>query len=236
MLATARATWSYTNQRVQLIFDGKDRVEATINTVAVANGRYFGGGMMVAPDADLDDGQFDVIAIGDLGFSELVTSGRRLYKGTHLSMDKVTARRAKSSRRNRSTRTRWSSSTSTARRRSVAGEVRDRAGGAVDGGPGGLAMLRAVHSNRVESLLTALLEALPPADPFAPTTIVAGSHLVSRWLRREIALARGIASGLELVTFDRFVERVWPMPMRGWSRSIARSSRRCSPPCSPMMR
>lgn len=95
MLATARATWSYTNQRVQLIFDGKDRVEATINTVAVANGRYFGGGMMVAPDADLDDGQFDVIAIGDLGFSELVTSGRRLYKGTHLAMDKVTARRAK---------------------------------------------------------------------------------------------------------------------------------------------
>ena len=28
----------------QLVFDGKDRVEATINTVAVANGRYFGGG------------------------------------------------------------------------------------------------------------------------------------------------------------------------------------------------
>ena len=35
-LATARATWSYTNQRVQLVFDGRDRVEATINTVAIA--------------------------------------------------------------------------------------------------------------------------------------------------------------------------------------------------------
>jgi len=67
-------------------------------------------------------------------------------------------------------------------------------------------MLRAVHGNRTEALLGALLEALPPADPFTPTTIVVGSHLVARWLAREIALARGIAAGLELVTFDSFVE------------------------------
>ncbi len=95
--ATARATWSYKNQRVQLVFDGdtKGRVEATINTVAIANGKYFGGGMMVAPDAQLDDGQFDVIALGDFTFGDLVKSGRRIYKGTHLSMDKVTTRRAR---------------------------------------------------------------------------------------------------------------------------------------------
>jgi exodeoxyribonuclease V gamma subunit len=70
-------------------------------------------------------------------------------------------------------------------------------------------MLRAVHSNRVEELRAALLEALPPADPFAPTKIVVGSDLVGRWLVREIALLRGIASGLELLTFDRFLEGVW---------------------------
>jgi YegS/Rv2252/BmrU family lipid kinase len=94
-VATARATWSYKNQRVQMVFDGRDRVEATVNTVAVANGRYFGGAMMVAPDAELDDGMFDVIAMGDFGFGDLLTSGRRIYKGTHLSMEKVTARRAR---------------------------------------------------------------------------------------------------------------------------------------------
>jgi diacylglycerol kinase (ATP) len=94
-IASARATWSYKNQRVQLVFDGTDRVEATISTVAIANGRYFGGAMMVAPNAELDDGLFDVIALGDFGFGDLVTSGRRLYKGTHLTMDKVTARRAR---------------------------------------------------------------------------------------------------------------------------------------------
>jgi diacylglycerol kinase family enzyme len=93
--ATLRATWSYKNKRVQLLLDGTDRIEATINTVAIANGKYFGGAMMVAPDAELDDGQFDVIAMGDFGFGDLVKSGRRLYKGTHLSMDKVTSRRAR---------------------------------------------------------------------------------------------------------------------------------------------
>ena len=95
LAATARATWSYKNQRVQLVFDGKDRLEATINTVAIANGKYFGGAMMVAPHAELDDGQFDVVAMGDFGFGELLASGRRLYKGTHLTMAKVTARRAR---------------------------------------------------------------------------------------------------------------------------------------------
>ena len=70
-------------------------------------------------------------------------------------------------------------------------------------------MLRAVHSNRVERLLQALLDALPAADPFVPSTIVVGSQLIARWLSREIALARGIAAGLELITFDAFVEATW---------------------------
>ena len=95
MVATARATWSYTNQRVQLVFDGKDRVESTINTVAIANGRYFGGAMKIAPDAEPDDGLFDVVSLGDFGFGDVLKSGRRLYKGTHLGMNKVTTRRAR---------------------------------------------------------------------------------------------------------------------------------------------
>ncbi|MGE3547808.1 MAG: exodeoxyribonuclease V subunit gamma, partial [Kofleriaceae bacterium] len=70
-------------------------------------------------------------------------------------------------------------------------------------------MLRAVHANRVEQLLAALLERLPPVDPFAPSTIVVGSHLMARWLSQQIAVSRGIASGLNLTTFDRFIEQGW---------------------------
>jgi diacylglycerol kinase (ATP) len=93
--ASIKATFQYTNQRVQLVFDGTDRVESTIYNVAVANGRYFGGGMKVAPNAELDDGTFEVVAFGDMGLGEALKLSRKIYDGAHLSMDKVTSRRAK---------------------------------------------------------------------------------------------------------------------------------------------
>lgn len=97
LLATTRAALRYRNQRVRLVFD--DRVDEpeymTINNVAVANGRYFGGGMHIAPHARLDDGQFDVVALGDLGLCELLTRGHRVYKGTHLRSPKTFSRRAR---------------------------------------------------------------------------------------------------------------------------------------------
>lgn len=97
LLATVRAGVRFQNQRVRLSFDGDaaSAVDVTINTVAIANGRYFGGGMRVAPEAELDDGAFDVVSIGDLGKVESLFSGPRIYQGSHLSMDKVTSRRAR---------------------------------------------------------------------------------------------------------------------------------------------
>jgi YegS/Rv2252/BmrU family lipid kinase len=94
--ATARAMLTYDNQRVRLVFDDKpaDAVDMTISTVAVANGRYFGGGMFIAPDAELDDGFFDVVALGDMGMTDFLLKSRRLYDGSHLTMDKVSHRRA----------------------------------------------------------------------------------------------------------------------------------------------
>ena len=96
-IATARAALAYQNQRVRLTFDDDpdQDVIRTINSVAVANGRYFGGGMFIAPDAELDDGLFDVVTIGDLRPTEMAVNGRRLYQGTHLGLDKVEHRRAR---------------------------------------------------------------------------------------------------------------------------------------------
>ncbi len=97
MLATARALVAYDNQRVRMVFDGDEAaaVDLTVNLVAVANGRYFGGGMFIAPRAELDDGQFDVIALGDLRIWDHVRHGRKVYSGGHLAMDKVSQRRAR---------------------------------------------------------------------------------------------------------------------------------------------
>jgi YegS/Rv2252/BmrU family lipid kinase len=97
LLATARAQLQYKNQRVHMVFDDdqNDAVDMLVNTVAVANGRYFGGGMRMAPHAELDDGYFDVVALGDLGMKDLLVNGWRIYAGAHLTMDKVSHRRAR---------------------------------------------------------------------------------------------------------------------------------------------
>ncbi|HET6613388.1 MAG TPA: diacylglycerol kinase family protein, partial [Kofleriaceae bacterium] len=98
-MATARASLSYKNQRVRLWFDAdSEAVETTIHTLAVANGRYFGGGMMIAPEAEVDDAAFDVVQLGDFSLFEMIKSGHRVYGGTHLALDKVSHRRARSVR------------------------------------------------------------------------------------------------------------------------------------------
>ena len=65
-----------------------------IANLCVANARYFGGGMKIAPDAKLNDGQFDVVAIGDLSAFEIFTNAHRLYLGAHLGMERVGHTRA----------------------------------------------------------------------------------------------------------------------------------------------
>ena len=97
LMGTARAALRYKNQRVRMVFDGDEEqfVEATINNVAVANGQFFGGGMHIAPEARLDDGQFDVVTLGDLSPLDFLKDGHRVYRGTHLGMSKISLRRAR---------------------------------------------------------------------------------------------------------------------------------------------
>ena len=77
----------YPSVRVQL--DGQDEGQMTVANLCVANARYFGGGMKIAPDAKLDDGLFDVVVIGDLSAAEILTNAYKLYRGTHLQLDRV---------------------------------------------------------------------------------------------------------------------------------------------------
>lgn len=95
LLASAKAGMNFQNQRVRLSFDDEPPIDTIIQVCAVANGRYFGGGMYIAPEAHLDDGLFDVVAIGDMSRKEMLLSGYRIYNGTHLTLDKVSHRRAK---------------------------------------------------------------------------------------------------------------------------------------------
>jgi diacylglycerol kinase family enzyme len=68
--------------------DAHDR-QLTVSNLCIANARYFGGGMKIAPDAKLTDGKFDVVSLGDLSAMKLFTSAPRVYLGSHLSMPEV---------------------------------------------------------------------------------------------------------------------------------------------------
>ncbi len=85
---------SYKNKNVSLKLDGEAE-ERKVCTVLMNNGRYGGGGMFAAPDADLTDGLLDVLVIGDLSKLDLLWSLPRVYKGTHLTHPKVTMKRAR---------------------------------------------------------------------------------------------------------------------------------------------
>jgi YegS/Rv2252/BmrU family lipid kinase len=94
-MASVRATLRYENARVRMTLDDGPPREGRVYSAAMANGRYFGGGMHVAPEARMDDGLFDVVTMGDLTFFEALALGRRIYRGAHLQMPKITHARAR---------------------------------------------------------------------------------------------------------------------------------------------
>src|SRR5687768_17719284 len=93
-VATVQSAISSQATSVLVRLDDQRERRLTVSNLCIANARYFGGGMKVAPQAILDDGLFDVISIGDLGALRILTNAHKLYSGTHLEMDEVHQARA----------------------------------------------------------------------------------------------------------------------------------------------
>jgi diacylglycerol kinase (ATP) len=87
--AALRELVSYDNQDVWLSIDGGPRTRRRVFAVAVGNGRFFGGGMKICPEAQLDDGALELITVGDLSRGEVLANLGRLFAGTHLELDDV---------------------------------------------------------------------------------------------------------------------------------------------------
>ena len=73
---------------------GERRERFTGHSVSVANNKAFGGGMFIAPDADLTDGEFDVVTIGEVGKLRFLGNLPKVFKGTHVEEDEVRVFRA----------------------------------------------------------------------------------------------------------------------------------------------
>ncbi len=85
----------YRNQPMTISVDGKLICDAPVTVVVIGNGRYFGGGMCIAPQADMSDGLFDVIILNNLSKCKLLANLPKVYRGAHLDHPKITSLRGR---------------------------------------------------------------------------------------------------------------------------------------------
>lgn len=91
LVGTLRGMVRYRNVPMRVRVDGQDFHEGPAALVAIANGRFFGGGMMIAPGAALDDGLLDVVILGDLSKAQFLGLSRTIYSGRHLGRPGIVA-------------------------------------------------------------------------------------------------------------------------------------------------
>jgi YegS/Rv2252/BmrU family lipid kinase len=89
LIATLRGIARFRAEPVRLRVDGECLHEGPLVLCAAANGRCFGGGMAVAPDARLDDGRLDVVWVPRLPKLRLLTRLGLIYRGRHLEVPEV---------------------------------------------------------------------------------------------------------------------------------------------------
>jgi diacylglycerol kinase (ATP) len=90
VFAAVGALAAWRERRVRVVVDGREVADGPMNLVAVANGLYCGGGMMLSPEARIDDGKLDVITASGLTRANVVTELSRIHTGGHINNPKVT--------------------------------------------------------------------------------------------------------------------------------------------------
>jgi YegS/Rv2252/BmrU family lipid kinase len=87
-IAAALTLMRWRNRRLRAVIDGEER-ELVAQQVVVANCRYYGGGMEIAPPALPDDGLLDLVVVGDVGRLESMRLMGGVRKGAHLRHPKI---------------------------------------------------------------------------------------------------------------------------------------------------
>ena len=84
LLSTLVSLFTLEPKHVRMVVDGEERVYDGIAGVVVANGNYYGGGMMISPHSRMDDGLFHIIVMKRKAPRKLAATPWKIYQGTHL--------------------------------------------------------------------------------------------------------------------------------------------------------
>jgi diacylglycerol kinase (ATP) len=94
LLAVARTLAVYRPRPFQVRVDD-EKWEGDAWLIAVGNTRWYAGGMMIAPSAEIDDGQLDVCVIEGAPMRRFVVNFPKVFKGTHVELPDVTVLRGR---------------------------------------------------------------------------------------------------------------------------------------------
>lgn len=89
LAAALGALSAWRERRVRVVVDGQELSDAPMNLVAVANGLYAGGGMLLSPQARNHDGKLDVVTASGLNRLEVMRELPRIHSGGHVANPKV---------------------------------------------------------------------------------------------------------------------------------------------------
>lgn len=85
LLGAVRTIVTFRGQVARVRVDGQDIHHDRMGMVVLANGRYHAGGMFMAPDASMTDGEFDILVLRDVPKPVLLGSLLpRVYRGKHI--------------------------------------------------------------------------------------------------------------------------------------------------------
>lgn len=87
--ATLVSLYGYRKEEISITVDGRAAWQGESWHIAIANGQYQGGGMWVAPGAEIDDGVLRVTVVGNISLPEVVVNLPNLYNGRIFTVNKV---------------------------------------------------------------------------------------------------------------------------------------------------
>jgi len=87
--ATIKTVFTHPNQTIRYRIDDGPQKEIRTRLALLANGRYFGGGMHAAPEAELDDGLLDLLMLKEISLVKFLWHLPKIYMGTHLKLPVV---------------------------------------------------------------------------------------------------------------------------------------------------
>lgn len=87
-VAAIKTFMKFKKCHVKMHIDGKE-VRMSILMIVVANGKYYGGGVKSAPEAEIDDGMLDICIIGEKTKLDIIKLIPQYVRGAHKNIDKV---------------------------------------------------------------------------------------------------------------------------------------------------